>query len=106
MSNKGGYEIGMTYVKSSKVYLAVSDVLLVTWKNGGLVEIKPYSKYDIAREITVKQICRKWKITVEQLDEETRGYFTPYNCKDSRPSGKRRQPSDPIRLVKIFKGPA
>jgi len=99
MSNKGGYEIGVTYLKASKVYLAVSDVMLVTWKDGKLKEIVPYSKYGTARDVSTIELCNRWGIGLETLDEATKVYFTPNVCRDSIPTGRRRYPSIITRLV-------
>ena len=103
MSNKGGYEIGVTYLKASKIYLAVSDVMLVTWKNGKLKEIVPYSKYEIARDISTIELCNRWCIELDTLDKVTKSYFTPSQCKDAAPTGRRRKPSELTRLVTLLK---
>ena len=86
------FEIGVVYRKNSRLYLAVSERDLITFKNGRLVEVKPYNKYEVVRSISVDELCKRWGITIEQLDRETSKFLAPSpEGIKPRPRGSRRQ---------------
>ena len=61
------YEVGMTYAKNGKYFLAVGSRTLVTYRDGAFVEINPYSRYEPARSLSVEGLCKHWNLTVEAL---------------------------------------
>lgn len=71
------FEIGVVYKKNSRYYLAVSERLLVSLRNNKLVEIKPYVRYNVVRQMSVEELCRRWKISLAQIDQISRNYFAP-----------------------------
>ena len=71
------YEIGVVYKKNSRFYLAVSDRQLISFKDGRALEVRPYLKYEVLRQITVNHLCDRWGIEIDQLDAVTRPYFSP-----------------------------
>jgi hypothetical protein len=85
------YEVGMTYTKSGKFFLAVDSRTLVTFRDGDFIEINPYSRYEPARSLSVESLCRHWGVKIERLDEVSRQYFTPYECHDANPSYRTAQ---------------
>lgn len=100
------YEVGMTYSKNNKYYLAISDRTLVTCKDGEFQEINPYSKYDPIRSLSVENLCKIWGIEISRLDELSRRYFTPNDCNDANPSyrtAQRRNMNRPpsIRIIRM-----
>ena len=100
------YEVGMTYTKNGKYFLAVGSRTLVTCKEGDFFEINPYSRYEPARSLSVESLCKQWNVSVETLDNLSRGYFTPRDCHDANPSYRtaqrrnmNREPS--IRIIRL-----
>jgi hypothetical protein len=86
------FEIGVVYRKNSRYYLAVSERTLITFKNGQQQEIRPYARYDVVRSISVEELCGKWGITLDFLDEVTSRYLAPSaEGVKPRPRGSRRQ---------------
>lgn len=86
------FEIGVVYRKNSRYYLAVSERMLITFKSGQLQEIRPYARYDVVRSISVEELCGKWGITLDHLDEVTARYLAPSaEGVKPRPRGSRRQ---------------
>ena len=71
------YEIGVVYKKNSRLYLAVTDRELISFKKGQQIEVRPYVKYDVVRHLTVTDLCSRWGITTEALDHAAKSYFTP-----------------------------
>ncbi len=102
------FEIGVVYRKNSKLYLAVSERDLITFRRCRLVEVKPYAKYEVVRAISVEELCGRWGITIEQLDRETPRFLAPSpDGIKPRPRGSRRQRVadefawKTLRLIKI-----
>jgi hypothetical protein len=86
------FEIGVVYRKNSKLYLAVSERNLITFKSGRLLEVKPYNRYEVVRSISVDELCKRWGITIEHLDRSTQQYLAPSpEGIKPRPRGSRRQ---------------
>ncbi|MCO5165953.1 MAG: hypothetical protein M9894_06250 [Planctomycetes bacterium] len=86
------FEIGVVYRKNSRYYLAVSERMLITFKSGQLQEIRPYARYDVVRSISVEELCQKWGISLDHLDEVTARYLAPSaEGVKPRPRGSRRQ---------------
>ncbi len=102
------FEIGVVYRKNSKLYLAVSERNLITFKNGRPIEVKPYNRYEVVRSISVDELCKRWGITIEHLDKSTASYLAPSpEGIKPRPRGSRRQRVadefawKSLRLIKI-----
>jgi len=71
------FEIGVVYKKNSRLYLAVTDRVLITMKNGLVDSVRPYGKYDPVRQISVDGLCEQWDISARRLDEETLRFLQP-----------------------------
>jgi hypothetical protein len=85
-------EIGVVYKNYGRYFIAVSDTLLVSCKNGEFFEIRPYiqSAYKAQRDLDVVSICNNWKVSLEQIDENiSKVYFLPSKPRDSVPAKKR-----------------
>jgi hypothetical protein len=102
------FEIGVVYRKNGRLHLAVSERDLITFRNGRVVEVKPYNKYEVVRSISVDEICQRWGITIERLDHETSRFLAPSpEGIKPRPRGSRRQRVadeyawKTLRLIKI-----
>lgn len=88
------HEIGIVYQKSGRLFIAVSDALLVNCKKGLVTEVRPTSKYDTVRSISVEDLCERWELTLEQFDVLMNSYLAPVNIETkSRPRGSRRTKS-------------
>lgn len=92
MTSASMFEIGVVYRKNSRLYLAVSDRDLITFRGGRVVQVKPYAKYEVVRSISVDELCKRWGITIEKLDQETSRFLAPSpDGIKPRPRGSRRQ---------------
>ncbi len=105
------FEIGVVYRKGSRCFLAVSDRMLITIKGDEVQEIRPTSRYDVVRSISVQELCAMWGITLEHLDATVVRYLAPsQEAIKTRPRGSRRQRAlDELRwrsqrLVRLLAG--
>lgn len=86
------FEIGVVYRKHNKHYLAVTNRILLSFKDGAPVEVKPNQRYDSVRSISVDELCRDWGITLKDLDEVTKAYLVmPAAVLKTRPRGSRKR---------------
>lgn len=86
------YEIGVVYRKGGRLFLAMSEKTLITFKDGAMIEVKPVARYDAVRSISVDELCGRWGITLEQLDDVTMRYLMSAAAEARpRPRGSRRQ---------------
>lgn len=89
------FEIGVIYRKNSKLYLAVSESLLITFKDGQSVEVRPHAHYDVVRSISVDELCMRWRIELSDLDVVTTRYLAPSPTGiKPHPRGSRRRRQD------------
>lgn len=85
------FEVGLVYKKGHLYYIAVSPYILVTFRNGEVVEVRPYSTYDVVRSISVDDLCGRWGIDLSKLDEMTSRYLpVPQDTVKPAPRGSRR----------------
>ena len=73
------FEIGLIYKKEDHYYLAIGKEILLTAFEGEFQEIEPSVKYDVARRVSVANLCKNWGITPLTLDAEIRRYLNPDN---------------------------
>lgn len=86
------FEIGVVYRKGTRMFLAVSDRTLITLDRGEVQEIRPTTRYDAVRSISVQELCGLWGITLDRLDETVMQYLAPSQERvKTRPRGSRRQ---------------
>jgi hypothetical protein len=86
------FEIGVVYRKNSRLFLAVSDKTLMTFKDKKVSEVKPYAKYEVVRGISVEELCSRWGVTLDELDKATSKYLAPSTEGiKPRPRGTRRK---------------
>lgn len=86
------FEIGVVYRKNSRLYLAVSETILITFKGGRPLEVTPQNRYEVVRSISVEDLCARWGITIDHLDRSTAHYLAPSpEGVKPRPRGSRRQ---------------
>ena len=111
MATDATFEIGVVYRKNSRHFLAVSNKILVTFKKGSPLEVKPYAKYEVVRTISVEELCRLWEIDLATLDEVTSKYLAPSSeGLKTRPRGSRRQRAADefawknLRLIRLAAG--
>jgi len=72
------YEIGIIYKIKGIYYIAVEHNKLITFKNHSLTEFRPrHPKYEICRELPVEKLCKRWGISLSQLDDVAKKYFSP-----------------------------
>ena len=108
MSQTPLFEIGVVYRKNSRLYLAISERNLITFRSGKMLEVKPYAKYEVVRSIPVDELCARWGITIEHLDKSTAQFLAPSpEGIKPRPRGSRRQRMadefawKSLRLIKV-----
>lgn len=88
----GMYEVGVVYRKNTRMFLAVSDRTLITWRDGEIQEVRPYAKYDAVRSISVEELCKRWGVDLDHLDTITSKYLAPeLEGIHPRPRGSRRR---------------
>ncbi|MGE0708029.1 MAG: hypothetical protein AB7N76_17535 [Planctomycetota bacterium] len=86
------YEIGVVYRKGKQLFLAVTNRLLITYKDAALQEVKPQARYDVVRGLSVEELCGEWGIPLSELDETTYRYLAPSReGLKTRPRGTRRK---------------
>lgn len=86
------YEIGVVYRKSGKLYLAVTEKTLISFKDGEMQEVRPQARYEMVRSISCEDLVARWGITLDRLDEVTAAYLAPATeGLKTRPRGSRRQ---------------
>lgn len=100
-------EIGITYYRDGKYYVAVQEDTLAGYENGKLFTQEPVYDYTACRGLEVKDLCKKWNVGDVELNNLSKLFFTPLTCKDQNPSERtarknegRRTP--PIRIVKMI----
>jgi hypothetical protein len=87
----GQFEIGLIYKKSGRLHIAVDPDTLVSCKNGKASKIKPTSKYEVVRSISVEALTESWGITLDAFDKLVGAYLgPPEGCVKARPRGTRR----------------
>lgn len=88
------FEIGVVYRKSNKLFLAVDERTLLTFKDGAPQEVKPNARYEVVRSISVEELCRLWGVALDDLDVQTAKYLAPsMEGLKTRPRGSRRRRS-------------
>lgn len=100
-------EVGITYVKNGKYYLAVNEKTLVTYEDGTFKVKNTYKDHEACRNLAVDELCKEWNISTTQLDELSPKYFTPKDCGQKYPSDRAARRRDqlrepPIRTVKFI----
>ena len=93
------YEVGITYKKGSRYYVAISETEFFTINDGDcqLVEAQSDENYKAKRRMTVESLCAIWSISLKDLDEISAEFFTPTLCKDSTPSYRSAQKQEKFR---------
>jgi hypothetical protein len=86
------FEIGVVYRKQGRMFLAVSENTLVSFKNGEMQEVRPHARYDAVRSVSCEDLCAQWGITIDRLDEITARFLAPSTeGVKPRPRGSRRE---------------
>ena len=89
------FEIGVVYQKSARYYIAVSENTLVTCRDGSMVEVRPTTKYDVVRTLSVEKLCEHWDIDLFQFDHLMKAFLAPSaESVKTRPRGTRRKKDD------------
>lgn len=84
------YEIGVVHIDNVKrLWLSVTHRKLISFKEGKLITIQPYTKYSPCRSISVEALCNCWGVSLEKLDEACSDYMSPPTTR-TRPAGQRR----------------
>lgn len=84
---KSKFEIGNIYFSNKKLYIAISKHKVIRPDESGKFQVYTVDRVGInskkpdfkqpKKEIQIKNLCRVWKITPSQLDEEVNKYFAP-----------------------------
>ena len=86
------FEIGVVYKKNNRFFLAVTDRILVSFREGQPMEVRPHHRYDLVRSISVEKLCAHWGVTLDDLDRVTAAYLAPApEVVKTRPRGSRRR---------------
>ena len=85
------FEVGLVYQKANQLFLAVESGILVGFKNGEKVEVRPTTKYSVVRSISVEALSEHWGIGLDEFDAKIGEYLGPSpDSVKSRPRGQRR----------------
>lgn len=77
-----GYEIGEVYTRDyTRYYLAVSETELMGRYKRSFKVFEPFKRFEVMRTISVEDLCRNWRISIDELDRITKPYFSG-RCKD------------------------
>lgn len=91
----GLFEIGLVYRKGPQVFIAVDERTLITCKDGREVEVRPTTKYDVVRSMSVEEISDHWGVTLDEFDRLVGKHLgPPAGAVKSRPRGTRRKTED------------
>jgi len=75
------FDIGNVYSEASgnskTYYVAVSETTLVTYRNGTFGTYTTRRKHHSLEHISVKKLCKTWRISVDYLDHQMSRYFSP-----------------------------
>ena len=86
------FEIGVVYRKATRLFLAVTDKILISFKNSEVFEVRPNHRYESVRSISVEELCKRWGIGLKDLDSITSAYLAPPpELLKTRPRGSRRR---------------
>jgi len=91
-SKGASFEIGVVYRKGTRLFLAVTNKILISFKNSEVFEVKPNQRYESVRSISVEELCKRWGIVLSALDKITTSYLAPPpETLKTRPRGSRRR---------------
>ncbi|MBL4844505.1 MAG: hypothetical protein JKY65_03170 [Planctomycetes bacterium] len=86
------FEIGVVYRKGTRHFLAVTNKILISFKNSEVFEVRPNHRYESVRSISVEELCKRWGIALRGLDKITSSYLSPpIATLKTRPRGSRRR---------------
>lgn len=102
------FEVGNTYRKHDKVFLAVAINVLLTIAKGKPRVVKPHkpASYTIIRHMTITDLCQKWQVAEDVLDAITAAVMPrPRQPDNPRRRGRRGEDREAegleIRLVRV-----
>lgn len=70
-------DIGNVYKRDGVYYIAISPYTLLTFRQGKFAQYTSDDKHTFVKDMSVRRLCKKWKIPISRLDEETKKYFAP-----------------------------
>jgi len=82
------FEVGCAYKHRSQYFLADTKKSLVHIKKGKLSHRKPIIQYENCRKMTVEELCLRWGVTLNKLDELLGHLFNPTSDR-TKPRGRR-----------------
>lgn len=92
LSKGTSFEIGVVYRKGTRLFLAVTNKILISFKNSEVFEVRPNHRYESVRSISVEELCKRWGIGLKDLDKITSSYLSPPIAQlKTRPRGSRRR---------------
>lgn len=86
VTDPDGFEVGNVYVKTmedlrakdKKVYfMAINKKTLVTYRDGHFGKFTTKKQGHSSIGISVSELCNKWRIQLEELDDYMLTYFQP-----------------------------
>ena len=97
------FEIGMAYTYCYKVFLAISEEVLIHKRGNEWVTLKPYvpGNYKIRRNMPVDELAAIWETTSEDIDGMSAHYMHPlmtHRPSDADPSYRTAQRRQAERL--------
>ena len=83
-------DVGVVYQRGERFLLAIGRRLLVGGAEGELNTTRPRANDRTVKSVSVKQLCRRWGVRLEELDALTREHMP-------RPEPERRAGRPPRR---------
>jgi hypothetical protein len=88
------FEIGIIYQKGNRLFIASSPSTLLGYKRDSVVRVRPHSFYRPVRSASVEDICRNWKIDLDEFDCLMTEHMEQPQMVKTRPRGQRKKASD------------
>lgn len=81
-----GLEMGMTYRKNGRYYVAVGPNMMVTWRGGDFVEQEAGRDEEAVRGMSCRALCDAWSCSPSTLDALSDRYIKPLAPEQREPS--------------------
>jgi len=74
---KKSYEVGVVYERSGRLYLAVSQTMLISYRRGKISKTQPSEPASPVRSVSVEDLCSNWGVDLDEFDHLTKDYLNP-----------------------------
>ena len=98
------FDVGNIYKRSNNYYLAITNRTVLTYDGKEFLQFTAPKDYFIqVAELSVRELCQSWKISVADFDREKKKYFSPDEEAVERARRSReRGEDDEVDLESLF----